>query len=699
MTQPALNALLRPKSIAILGASERPGSIGSIVISSLRRIGFDGEIWPVNPRYPEVHGLPCFKSLQYTPGPADLVALCTKAESVVEHLEALAAAGSRAAVVYDGGFAEAGPEGKALQEKAIETCERYGIALCGPNCMGAISFHDRATTYKLPLVDAARLTGNVGLISQSGSITIGLLGDVRRFGYSYVVSTGNEAVVDMADYVDFLVQDPHTRVIALFVESIRSPARFRAALERAAAADKPVVLLKVGRSKRAVSAVVTHTGGLAGELRVFSEVLKCAGAIEVQELDEMTEILAALQAKHRPAGPRIGVITGSGGQAELLLDIADTNHLELPPMDAVTKAEAERVIGHFSGDGNPLDAWGSGDIKTNLPHSLGLLTRHPDYDAVVLCNENIENAPIGRAEGIIDLFCTSAAQSSKPHYCLNMRGGLMHLGNVALLDKAGAAMLAGARQGLRAIDLIARREQTLKRPKPAPAAAKRSPLAGETRKAINEYDAKQILRPFGVPVTPETIALTLSEGLTAAQKIGWPVVLKIASDLIAHKTEAGLVALNLRNDAEFEVAWKTMEERARAALAGREQPKFLVQAMATKGLEMFVGVRRDPQWGLVLAFGVGGTLIEIIKEVSMRMLPVDDADLDAMLRETRAWALLSGARGDKPADIDALKTCLRGVADFAMAAQDQLAELDLNPIKVMPAGQGCVVVDAFIQLQ
>lgn len=670
------------------------------MLASLQKLGFDGAVWPVNPKKGDILGYHCYSSLTDTPGIPDLVAICTRADSVPEHLLTLGRLGSRAAVVYGGGFAEIGLDGRILQDRVLSICTTFGIALCGPNCMGAINFHDGATTYNLPILDRARLVGNVGLISQSGSITIGLLGDVRRFGFSHVVSTGNEAVITLADYVDFLVDDRATEIIALFIETMRMPARFRTALERAAKAGKPAVVLKVGRSVRASSAMVSHTGELAGESRVFSEMLKQTAAIEVDELDEMTEVLAALQSKHRPRGNRIAVITGSGGQAELVIDVAEANGIELPPIDSVKKLEVERVIGRFSDDGNPLDAWGNGDIQCNLPHAFGIFDCYPGYDAVVLCNENIDNAPIERVEGVLKLFCEAATISDKPYYCLNMRSGLMHMGNVEMLRDVGASMLSGVRQGLCAIDRIAQHELRRHFIRVAPVdRAELSPLQDETRKLIKKHDATQILLPFGIPVVAEQLVGDLDEGLSAARGIGWPVVLKVVSDAITDKTKLGLVQLDLRDEEAFQRSWNILRDRARFALPAGEGRRFLVQAMVKGGVEVFAKLWHEPDWGLAFAFGVGGTLIEIIRESSIRLLPVSESDFDEMLRETRAWNLLSGVRGGQAADIDALKACLKGVVAFGEVASEQLLELALNSIKVLPAGQGCVVVDALIRLR
>ncbi|MDB5520352.1 MAG: carboxylate--amine ligase, partial [Tardiphaga sp.] len=674
----------------------RPGSIGSILLGSLSKCGFKGNVWPVNPRYKELGGLRSFETINNIPGRPDVVAICTRGDTALRHLGDIHSIGGRAAVVYDGGFSEAGEEGALRQRELERFCFDNDIALCGPNCMGAINAHTGATTYKLPLLDGVRLRGNVGLISQSGSITIGLMGDTRRFGFSRVVSTGNEAVVQAADYIEALIDDEHTRIIALFMETARDPGRFRAALERAASVGKPVVVLKVGHSARASSAVQSHTGGLAGEARIFSEMLRKVAAIEVADIDEMTEVIAALQADKLPGGRRVAVVTGSGGQAELVLDIADDNGIDLPPLAAESRHQAESVIGHLTGDGNPMDAWGNGDVARNLPHALSILDRDAGYDIVVLCNENVDQAPIGRSEGAIKLFCEAAKASAKPHFALNMRPGLMHVGNVDMLRSAGAGMLGGVRQGLLAIDRVARFAQLRQRTAATPASIAPLDLPGAgTGRTINEYDSKALLARYGLPVGNEGLASTVDEAVAIAERIGWPVVLKVASDDIPHKTEAGVVKLGIRDEGVLREAFGDLSLRV-DRIGPKSLRGFLVQPMVTGGIEVFVGLKRDPEWGMTIVFGVGGILIELIRESAIRVLPVTASDIGEMLRETRAWQLLCGVRGQPPADIRALADCIAAVASFGQAAGDGLAELDLNPIKVLEAGQGCRLLDALI---
>jgi acyl-CoA synthetase (NDP forming) len=453
-----LEALFRPKSIAVVGASDKP-TIGRRLIASLDRIGFAGPIFPINPNYSTVAGRQCYSSVGELPEAPDVAVFCVGQPRVLDALLAAAERGVRGAVVYDGGFAERGEDGRQLQTRIEGICRDAGIALCGPNCMGVLSPHDRSTTYLQELRDPAGLAGNVGIVSQSGAICISLLTDIRRFGFSHVVSSGNEAVLVMADYLEYLVDDPHTQVIGSFIETVRSPDRFIAVLDRAAAQGKPVVVLKVGRTERTARAVTTHTGGVAGEPGFVSELLRAHRAIEATDLVEFTEILAACQGAKRPAGRRIGVITSSGGLAELILDIAASADLLLPPLSAAAKAEIESRIGFVTGDGNPLDAWGNGTFVANLPLALGTFERSPDHDIVVFCRDNCDDQPFEMPElprSYLELFVRAAAGSSKSHYLLHTRPGVMNREQVAYLRAAGIPVVGGIREGLGAIDRLAR---------------------------------------------------------------------------------------------------------------------------------------------------------------------------------------------------------------------------------------------------
>ncbi len=689
-----IDGLLRPRSIAILGASERP-SIGRALMDSLAKLGFDGQVFPVNPKYPALLGHTCYPSLRDLPQAPDVVAFCVATERVLDGIRQTAAIKGRAAVVYDGGFAERGDDGKRLQAEIVGLCREAQIALCGPNCMGVLNVHDKSTTYMQEVREVEGLAGHVGLVSQSGSICIGLLADVRRFGFSHVISSGNEAVVTTADYLDALVDDPETEVVAAFLESVREPERFVAALDRAAAAGKPVAVLKVGRSERTRRAITSHTGGLAGEGRVFSEVLRAHGAIEVDDLDALNEVLAAAAGARKPSGPRIGVVTASGGQAELILDVASESGLELPPLGVAVRADAEKVIGPLTGDGNPLDAWGNGNFSVNFPHALKCLDADPNIDAIVMCSDAADDNPMGRVDrGLVyaQVVAEAVKTSRKPHYMMGMRPGLMQRAQ-------GVPVLGGTRQGLGAIAKLA--GAGARRAAPLEGAAEAGQLAmllnaAPARPSIHEADAKALFAAHGLPVTREALVLTVAELPAAAARIGYPVALKVMSDAIPHKSDHGLVVLGIGNDADLRAAGTRLLAAAlkvapREAIAG-----FLVQEMVSGGLEGFVGVNRDPDFGLVIAAGLGGIGIEIFKDYALRLLPLRQGDAAAMLEGLKGYPLLAGARSDTPYDVAALIALIERVAAVAWSEREHLGEIDLNPVKVFAQGRGCRILDALI---
>jgi acyl-CoA synthetase (NDP forming) len=688
-----IDALIKPRSVAILGASER-SSVARLVMDSLQAIGFEGRIYPVNPKYPTISGLTCYASIQALPEAPDVVAFCFRSAGLLAEIKALAERGAGAAVIYDGGFAERDADGKKLQAEITGICREADIALCGPNCMGVINPQARSTTFKQSVRDRGQLAGNVAFISQSGSVAGSMLSDLRRFGISFAVSAGNEAVVNTAHYIEFAIDDPHTKVIATFTEAVRDPDRYIAALDRAAAAGKPVVVLKVGRSERTRAAITSHTGGLAGESRVFSEVLKAHRAIEVSDLDELTEVLAVCQGKRWPTRRGINVVTLSGGQAELVLDVATTSGIALDPLSADAKAALERGIGLSTGDGNPLDAWGGGDFSKTVPPALEILGNDAATESIVLCGGDFMDDQAlgrpGRETDYVKLLAAVSEKSSKPHYFMTMRPSLFHREQVNILAAAGIAVVCGTRQGLGAIERVADWASP-KPPRPARGLAP-SPALRADRATINEYDAKILLADYGIPVTREVLVDSVSAATGAAVTIGYPVVLKVVSDGIPHKSEHGLVAVGIADAEALVVAFERMER----TVADLAQPiaGYLVQEMVRDGVEVFAGVARDPDFGLSIAFGMGGVAVEILKDFTLRPVPLREGDAEAMIAETRGAALLGAVRGRPAADVAALAKCLYALSDFAAANGDRLDEIDINPIKARE--HGCVVVDALI---
>ena len=651
-----LDPLVKPRSVAIVGATDRGGP-GRAVIELLGAIGFTGPIYPVNPKYPTVMNITCYPSLTELPEAPDIVVFSIRNPLIPEQMRLAVKRGARAAVIYDSGFAELGGDGAKLQDEIAAMAREAGMPVCGPNCMGILNPQARVTTYKQNVREPAAIVGNVGIVSQSGSVCIALLSDLRRFGVSLSVSAGNEAVTRTVDYLDYLIDDPNTKVIATFTETVREPERYVAALDRAADAGKPVVVIKVGRTERTQRAITSHTGGLAGSSRVFSELLRAHRAIEVNDLDEMTEVLAVCQGKRWPRGRGISVVTGSGGLSELILDNATAAGLDLPPLSAEERAEAERVIGRITGDGNPFDAWGNGNYAVNLPHAMAVVDKSARIDSIVYCADTSNDPIIGHPSRVfenVEMLAKAASASEKPYYLMSTRSGVMNRKQIDGMRDAGLVVIGGTRQGLGALDRIGRWSAGLK-PVRASAAPPQTRLANQGRRTINEFDAKRLLATYGIPIAQEQRVTTAAEATAAANAIGYPVVLKALSDSIAHKTELGLVAVNLKDDAALARAYAQLNERLDKLEPRPADVAFLVQEFVADGIEVFAGVSRDPDFGLSLAFGMGGVAIEVMRDFALRMLPLRDGDAEAMIAETRGAALLR--RGSRPPGERREKSC------------------------------------------
>jgi acetate---CoA ligase (ADP-forming) len=695
-----LDPLVKPRSVAIVGATDRGGP-GRAVMESLGAIGFTGPIYPVNPNYATVLNIKCYPTLMELPEAPDIVVFSIRNPLIPEQMRLAVSRGARAAVIYDSGFAELGAEGAKLQDEIAGLAREARMPVCGPNCMGILNPPARVTTYKQNVIEPSAIVGNVGIVSQSGSVCIALLSDLRRFGISLAVSAGNEAVTRTVDYLDYLIDDPNTKVIATFTETVREPERYVAALDRAADAGKPVVVIKVGRTERTQRAITSHTGGLAGSSRVFSELLRAHRAIEVSDLDEMTEVLAVCQGKHWPRGRGISVITGSGGLSELILDNATALGLDLPPLSPDERAEAQRVIGRTSGDGNPFDAWGNGNYAVNIPHAMSVVDKSERIDAICYCNDASNDPIIGQPSRVFEnteMLIKAASASTKPYYLFSTRSGVMNRKQVDAMREAGLVVIGGTRQGLCALDRVGRWSQGLK-PLHKGTTLHVTLAEHRNRHTINEFDAKRLLAAFKIPTTREQRVETADQAVAAARALGYPVVLKAVSDAIAHKTELGVVAVNLKSEDDLRRAYAQLNERLDTLNPRPADVAFLVQEFVPGGVEVFAGVSRDPDFGLSLAFGMGGVAIEVMRDFALRMLPLREGDAEAMIAETRGAALLGGIRGGEAADIESLANCLYALGDFATHNAEQLAEIDLNPIKVLPKGHGCVVVDALIVTQ
>ncbi len=693
MREMALDRLLAPSSIAVVGASERP-SLGRTIIRSLDVLGYGGRILPVHPRNETVLGHACHADIREIEGQIDAVAICLSRERVMGEAEKAVACGAGAIVIYSGAFAEAGSEGADEQRALVAMCRETGVALCGPNCMGTMSLHNRSSLFMMDVVDPPRLTGNVGVISQSGSISIGFLSDTRRFGFSHVISSGNEAAVTAARYIEYLVDDPETGVIALFAETVREPEKFVAALDRAHDAGKPVIVLKAGRSARAAAAIETHTGGLAGESRVLSAVLKAHRAIEVHDLEEMVEMMAVTQSGRRPAGDRLAVITGSGGHAGLALDLAEGGQLNLPPLPAASRQAVEAKVGSITGDGNPVDVWGQGDFAGNFEVAMRETSVSGAYDAVVVLLDNNDGQAVeyeGQDEAITPALIDAHRNAALPFYLMSARHGVMRTSQVRELLDEGITTVSGMSQGLRAITRHAAWNGSVQR-RPADIPPVDKPPDWVSRPTLHELDAKRLLSDVGMKVTRSIRVATSEDAVAAARDLDGAVAMKAVGDRLPHRSEHGLVKLALAGDDAVREAFEDLEQR----LAGLPEAEIVVQEMASPGVEVIAGIARDPSFGLVMAVGPGGVLAELVDEVAMALVPATDDELAALVGGRRLGQMLTGWRGAPRADQPALIATLRALSDFAAAHEPWLEGVDINPVIVHGEGEGCTVADALI---
>ena len=687
----SLDQLFAPKSIAIFGASENPAAVSWRILTSLGRLGFDGKIYPINPRRERVFGHRCYGSVTDLPTGVDAVAFCVTRDVIDANFDDVAAHGVGAAALFATGFADSGEEGRAAEAKINAIATEAGMAVVGPNGMGVLNPSKNSSLYSGIIEDTTRLRGNVGVITQSGAIAVGLLTDCRRYGFSHVVSSGNEAVTQLHDFMDYLIDDPDTRIIALFVEAVRNIDRFVAALDRAAENGKPVVVLKVGKSERAKRAVMGHTGAVAGTGAGFSALLKRHRAIEVATPDELNEVLAACQSARLPLGPRIGHITASGGQVNMILDVAERQGFQMPPLAKASAARMANGTGISVELSNPSDAWGDGNWQKNLPLALDVVGNDPNIDAVVFTSDTTDHQPT-RPTDYVGMLRDAAGASDKPHYFFNTRSGLFRQENVEALRGTRAAVIGGVVQGLGAVHRLGVMAQT-PAPDPLPPLPDVPALPTTARASISETDAKALLQKAGVDCTTDCSVLNADDISAAVDAVGFPLVLKAVSDDIAHRSDHGLVRVGI---ADLETLYSERAQMLDVLRGMNASADLVISEQVPPGVEVLIGVTTDPELGPCMAVGPGGVLVELLSEVALRPLPLCRGDAKAMIAETRLQKLLDGVRGANPADSAALIDQIEKIGQLAQAWRSEATEMDINPLIVLSAGQGTKVADAVI---
>ena len=690
----SLTRLFNPRSIAIVGASATPGKIGAMPVSLLRHHGYDGRILPINPRAESIQGLPAAPDLAALDGEADLVILAVPAVLAAQALEQARPGQVGGAVVFTSGFSETGAAGVAMQEQLCAIARERGIRLLGPNCLGYMNIRRNIyATFSPAPANGTVAPGGIGMVSQSGAFGAYAycMARDRGLGLSHWISTGNEADVDVADCIEWLAREADTRVIMTYMEGGRAGAKLRRALSAAREAGKPVVVTKIGRTQAGAQAAASHTAALAGDDAVYDALFRQYGAVRARTIEEFFNLGYALDTwKQLPQGKRLGIFTISGGVGALMADDAQDAGLSLPEPAAHAQARLlERVP--FASGRNPVDVTGQVVSEPGL-----LLATAEDmladgrYDALA-----VFLAAAGSSEALWPTFETFAREmrARRPDVPLAIsalfaperRRELEKLGTLVFTDPSAAIRTIGAVAGL-AAQLDADPDQAI------PSAQTTAPLLA----SYNEVQAMDVLRQAGLPVPDCTLAADADAASRAAAGMGGPVVLKVVSPDILHKSDVGGVKLGLSGDDAVRGAHAAILDSVRTHRPDARIDGVLVAPMAKKGVECIAGVHCDPVFGPVVMFGLGGVFVEVLKDVSFRLAPFGRQQALSMIREIKGYALLQGARGTPPCDIEALADALVALSRFAYARRNDFSSVEINPLLALPQGSGALALDAVL---
>ena len=688
-----LTRLVTPRGIAIVGASQREGSQGRRLVDNVvLHSAFQGGVFAVHPSATEMLGLPCFASIDDLPDDAvDVALVMVNATQVLPVLQQCAAKRIAFAVVMSSGFAEVGGAGALMEAQITALCASTGLRVYGPNCPGFVNVRERIGMTFSPSFKDDLNDGPIGLATQGGGLGRNVLQSLAHGpGVGLWFSGGNAADLDLPDFIAHMARDPKIQVIAVLMEGIKDGARLIRALALARDQGKPVVVLKIGRSEHGIRAAQSHTASIAGSAQVNSAVFRQYGAIEVDDLHELATVSRMLLAGAPQAGKGLCIYTFSGGTAALAADLAGAAGIALAELQPTTVAALRAILPAFANTTNPVDT--TADILRD-PAMAGQCLR------IVCADENVGTVlfpiPMDYADITQDMAQTilEVAASSDKRIVPVWMSRRMGAGFQAM-DRGGLLpflSLTDAFAALRKIHADSAAPQA-----PAPQALH---ATGAAPSALSEIEAKALLRGAGIDVPAGHLARTADDAARHARALGFPVVMKVVSAQIAHKTEAGGVRLNIQSEQQARDAFAAIQDSVASHRPDAQIDGVLVEKMfPAGGREVLIGVHRDAAFGPVLSFGLGGIYVEVLKDVTHRAIPLDRAQARRMLREIRAFALLEGVRGQPPADLQALEDLLLKVSDFVVQQGPRLRELDLNPVWVGSAGQGAVPLDALLVL-
>ncbi len=696
--QENLNFFFEPQSVAVIGASSNPNKLSFGILKNLSQYGYKGNIYPINPKTDSILNYPCYGNVEAVPGAIDLAVIILPAEAIPDVLVKCGQKGIKACIIISGGFKELGEIGKQRELELQEIVQRFDIRIIGPNCVGNINVYSGLNT---TFIKGMPAKGGIGFVSQSGAVCGGVVDHVvnEGIGFSHLLSLGNEMDVTETDMIVSLANDPHTNVIAAYVESIRDGARF---LEVASSVTKkkPIVLLKAGKSESGARAVSSHTGSLAGSQTAYSTAFKQAGVIEVSSLRSLLQTAMAFDFQPLPQNNRAVIFTNAGGPAALLSDSLDAHGLKLESLNESLQQKLKQNLNPAAQTMNPIDMLGG---ATEEEYGYAIKVTQDSCDAGSLLPVLVPQAlvnPIAVAESIVQatierkrttLVCLVGKQS------IDEAKKILHQNRIPVFDyPEDVGDVLGAMQQYRLYREEKSEIVTTERKERSPEAAAYLQQF-KSKKQLGEAELRPLLEMYGIPNAAGVAAKSKDDALAAAKRLEYPVVLKIISDEILHKSDAGGIRLNIRDDESLRIAYSdlisTVQKNApQATIRG-----VMVEKMIEKGEEIIVGMKRDVNFGPLLMIGMGGIYVEAFKDVSFRIAPIGEDEIRKMIAETVAGKILAGLRGIQY-DLEAVISIVKAISQISMDFPE-IKEIEINPLKVLPEGQGAVALDSRMILE
>lgn len=678
--------------VAIIGASSNPNKLSHGILKNMLSYGYQGKIYPVNPKNESILDLPCYPAIGDVPDPVDLAVIILPSQYILSVLEDCGKRGIKSVIIISGGFKEVGHEGLAREQEALKIADKYGIRLLGPNCVGTMDLYTGLNT---TFINGMPNKGGVAFLSQSGAV-IGAAVDYlihKGVGFSHFVSLGNEADITETDLIEYMAEDDNVKVIAIYAESIRFGPRFIASA-RATSGKKPIIILKSGRSEAGARAVSSHTGSLAGSQEAYQAAFAQAGVIQVDEIKDLYALASGFSSQPLPKGNRVAIVTNAGGGGALASDALEKAGLQLATFQQETIDSMRPKMNPASGLHNPVDMLGGAspiEYRIALEHVLS----DPGVDAVIPI---IVPTSLVDTRAVAEVWAEAARNTDKPVVCCLM-GEASVTEAMECLYQENIPVFTFPEETASTLGKMwdyakfHRQTQTEDAFYLSVSQQVESYFKQQSSTTLGEHETRTVLDMYQIPLVPGGFAADPESAVSIAQQVGYPVVLKIVSPQILHKSDAGGIKLNLSSDQELRKAIEIMQLGITQNLPQAIIKGFLVEKMAPKGMEVIIGMKRDPNFGPLIMFGMGGIVVELFKDIAFGIAPLSPADVDRMIGSTKAGTLLKGYRGSASLDTEALKQAILKLSAIAVN-HPEIQEIEINPLLVLPDGQGALALDA-----